>query len=176
MKAFISMWRMDLRFPCRILWYIPLGPHHDRLATHHLSHREMATRDTHVPCICRRDDDHVIGCFFILGLLIHGLTVIGTCVFNVAGLCGELLGVTPLANALRGSTISIRWLCDQLSTPPPEADEVTLKRSAHGFILKLIGSFLFANKKGVHVQLCFLPLLRDLTHTTAYSWGGAVLA
>ena len=37
-------------------------------------------------------------------------------------------------------------------------------------------SFLFANKKGVHVHLYFLPLLRDLTHTTTYSWGGAVLA
>ena len=39
-----------------------------------------------------------------------------------------------------------------------------------------MGSFLFADKKGVHVHLCFLALLRDLTHTTTYSWGGAVLA
>ena len=40
----------------------------------------------------------------------------------------------------------------------------------------MMGSFLFADKKGVHVHLCFLPLLRDLTHTATYSWGGAVLA
>ena len=39
-----------------------------------------------------------------------------------------------------------------------------------------MGSFLFADKKGVHVDLCFLPLLRDLTHIATYSWGGAVLA
>ena len=39
-----------------------------------------------------------------------------------------------------------------------------------------MGSFLFADKKGEHVHLCFLPLLRDLTHTATYSWGGAVLA
>ena len=39
-----------------------------------------------------------------------------------------------------------------------------------------MGSFLFANKKGVHVHLCFLPLLRDLTQTAAYSWGRVVLA
>ena len=39
-----------------------------------------------------------------------------------------------------------------------------------------MGSFLFLNKKGVHVHLCFLPLLRDLTHTATYSWGGAILA
>ena len=39
-----------------------------------------------------------------------------------------------------------------------------------------MGSFLFADKKGVHVHLCFLPLLRDLTHTATYSWGGAILS
>ena len=112
----------------------------------------------------------------VLGLRIDELTVTGTCVFDVAELCGELLSVTPPADALRGSVISIRWLCDQLSTPAPDADEVTLERSARGFILTLIGSFLFVDKKGVHVHLCFLPLLRDLTHTATYSWGGAILA
>ena len=91
-------------------------------------------------------------------------------------LCGELLGVTPPPDALKGSVISIRWLCDQLSTPTADADEIAVERSAHGFILALMGSFLFADKKGVHVHLCFLPLLRDLTHTATYSWGGTVLA
>ena len=112
----------------------------------------------------------------ILGLRINGPTVTGTCVFNVAELCGELLSVTPPVDALRGSAISIRWLCDQLSTLAPNADEVTLERSTLDFILALMGSFLFADKKGVHVYLYFLLLLRDLTHTATYSWGGAVLA
>ena len=39
-----------------------------------------------------------------------------------------------------------------------------------------MGSFSFVDKKGVHVHLCFLPLLRDLTQATAYSWGDVVLA
>ena len=83
----------------------------------------------------------------ILGLRIDGPAVIGTCVFDVAELCGELLGVTPPVDALRGSAISIRWLCDQLSTLEPDADEVALKRSARGFILALMGSFLFEDKR-----------------------------
>ena len=112
----------------------------------------------------------------ILSLRIDEPAITGTCVFDVAELCRELLGVTPPADALRGSAISIRWLCDQLSTPAPDADEVTLEQSAHGFILALMRSFLFADNKGVHVHLCFLPLPRDLTHTATYSWGGAVLA
>ena len=112
----------------------------------------------------------------LLGLRIHGPEVTGTCVFDVAALCEVLLGVISPADAIRGATISLRWLCAQLSTSPPDANEVTLERSARGFILELIGSFLFADKKGVHVPMCFLPLLRDLTHTATYSWGGAVLA
>ena len=112
----------------------------------------------------------------ILGLRIQGPAVTETCVFNVTEWCGELLGVTPPTDALRGFSISIRWFCDQLSTLAPDADEVTLERSARDFILALMGSFLFTDKKGVHVHLCFLPLLRDLKQTAACSWGGAVLA
>ena len=48
----------------------------------------------------------------ILGLCIDGPVVTGTCVFDVAELCGEMLGVTPPANALKGSAISMWWLCD----------------------------------------------------------------
>ena len=96
--------------------------------------------------------------------------------FDVAKLCRELLGVTPPANALKGSSISIWRLCDQLSNPALDANEVTLEWSVRGFILMLMGSFLFADNKGVHVHLCFLPLLQDLTQTAAYSWGCVVLA
>ena len=95
---------------------------------------------------------------------------------DVAQLCGELLGVTPPTDDIRGLTISIRLLCQQLSTPGPDVDEVALERSARGFLLALIGCFLFPDKKEVHVHLCFLPLLRDLMQTSTYSWGGAVLA
>ena len=112
----------------------------------------------------------------IFGLRIHGPVVTRTCVFNVAELFRELLSVIPPSDALKGAAISIQWLCDQLSTPALDADEVTLERSAGGFILALMGSFLFANKKGVHVHQCFLPLLRDLKQTAAYSWGSVVLA
>ena len=44
------------------------------------------------------------------------------------------------------------------------------------FHLSANGSFLFVDKKGVHVHLCFLPLLRDLTQAVDYSRGGIVLA
>ena len=83
--------------------------------------------------------------------------------------CQELLDVIPPPTELQGSTVSTLWLSQHLSTPPIDTDKVTLEHSAHGFILALLESFLFADKKGLHVHLCFLPLLRDLTQTSTYS-------
>ena len=42
--------------------------------------------------------------------------------------------------------------------------------------LTLLGGALFTNQTGRHVQLCYLPLLRDFTEISHYSWGSAVLA
>ena len=181
MKAFISMWRMDPRicpYVIRAGFYGIYRLGHIMidwpLITALVERWLPKTHTFHVPVgemsITLQD------VAIILGLRIDEPIVIGTCVLDVAKLCGELLGVTPPTDALRGSSVSIRWLCDQLSTPTPDVDEVALERSARGFILLLMGSFLSADKKGVHVHLCFLPLLRDLTHTMTYSWGGAVLS
>ena len=55
---------LSIRDSRRILRYIPPRPHHHRLTTYYLSRREMAARDTHIPCPSRRDDDHVTGCCY----------------------------------------------------------------------------------------------------------------
>ena len=181
MKAFLSQWRMDPRihpYVIRAGFYGIYRLSHIiidwPLITCLIERWRPDTHTFHVPVgemtITLQD------VAIILGLRIDGLTITGTCVLDVAELCGELLRVTPPADALRGSAIFIRWLCQQLSTLEPDADEVDLEWSARGFILALMGSFLFANKKGVHVHLCFLPLLWDLTQTSTYSWSGAVLA
>ena len=111
----------------------------------------------------------------ILGLCIHGLPITGKCDIDWSLLCYELLGVTPLTSEIKGSAISTRWLCHQFSHPPVDSDDATLERYAHAFILGLIGSALFIDKKGTHIHKCYLPLLRDLTQTSMYSWGSVVL-
>ena len=143
MKAFISMWRMDLRirpYVIRVGFY----------GIYHLGHIminwplitclvERWWPETHrFHLLIREMTIALQNVAIILRLLIDGRAITGTCVFDMAELCGELLGVTPPTDALRGSSISIRWLCDQLSTPTLEADEVTLERSARGFILALM--------------------------------------
>ena len=44
----------------------------------------------------------------------------------------------PPSAKLRGSVFSMCWLSQQLSTLPIDVDEVTLERSACGFILALL--------------------------------------
>ena len=65
---------------------------------------------------------------------------------------------------------------EQFSYPPVGVSDVILQRYACAFILALLGGALFADKTGTHVQLCYLPLLRDFTEISHYSWGSAVLA
>ncbi|WKA03198.1 hypothetical protein VitviT2T_021322 [Vitis vinifera] len=112
----------------------------------------------------------------ILGLRIHEPPITGTCDIDWSLLCSELLGVVPPPSQIRGSSISARWLCEQFSYPPAGVDDVILQCYARAFILALLGGALFANKTGTHVQLCYLPLLRNFTEISHYSWGSAVLA
>ena len=54
--------------------------------------------------------------------------------------------ILPLAE-LRGSAFSTCWLSQQLSTLAIDADEVTLERSACGFILALLGPFYLQTRR-----------------------------
>ena len=88
----------------------------------------------------------------ILGLRIHGLPIIDTCDIDWSP-----------TSEIKGSMISTLWLCHQFSHPLVDSDDATLERYARAFILGLIGSTLFTDKKGTHIHMCYLPLLRDLT-------------
>ena len=112
----------------------------------------------------------------ILGLHIHGPAVIGTCVFDVMELCGELLDVTPPTDALKGSAISIRWLCDQLSTPTLDAYEVTLKWSERGLHFSADEILLVCGHEGSACPSMLSPTARYLTKTAVYSWASVVRA
>ena len=121
MKVFMRMWRMDIHirpYVIRVGFYSVYRLGHIMinwpLITCLVERWRPETHTFHVPIgeMTIMLQDVVI----ILSLRIDKPAVIGTYVFDVAELCRELLGVTPPADALRGSAISIRWLCDQLST------------------------------------------------------------
>ena len=139
MKGLISMWRMYLRIRPYVIRLGFYGIYHMchiminwPLITSLVERWRLETYTFHVPVgemtITLQD------VATILGFYIHGSSITRTCVFDVVKLCRELLNVIPPSNALKGSTISIRWLYGQLSTSTPDANEVTLERSARGFI------------------------------------------
>ena len=153
MRAFLSQWRMDPRirpYVIRARFYGIYRLGHIiidwPLITCLVKRWRPETHTFHVPI--REMTITLQDVAIILGLRIDGPVVTGTCMLDIAELCGEMLEVTPPADALRGLTISIRWLCQQLSTPEPDADEVDLERSARGFILALLGSFFVSGQEG----------------------------
>ena len=152
-----------------ILQYIPLGPHHDRLATYHLSRREMAARDTHVSCASRGDDDNLTGCRHHPWPLYPWPSSHWHLCVRCGGVVRGVARCHPTHRCYQRSHYLLAVVMFPVIHLLLDVDEVTLERSARGFILALIGSFLFADKKGVNVPMCFLPLLRDLTHTTTYN-------
>ena len=115
------------------------------------------------------------GVAIILGLHIHGPPLTGTCDLDWSLLCQVLLRAIPPPSKIKGSVISTQWLSQQFSTPSIETNDVTLERCAQAFIIALLGSTLFVDKKGMHVHLYFLSLLRDLTETSMDSWSSAIL-
>ena len=132
MKAFMRMWGMDIRIRPYVIREGFYGVYrlghimiYWPLTTCLVKRWRPETHTFHVPV--KEMTITLQDVAIILGLRIDGPAVTWTCVFDIAKLCEELLSVTPPADALRGSAISIRWLCDQLSTPALDADEVVLE-------------------------------------------------
>lgn len=60
--------------------------------------------------------------------------------------------------------------------PPPNATKHVVRMYARAYILTLVGTVLFLDKSGTHVQLSVLFLLRDLEEVGTFSWDSFVLA
>ena len=68
------------------------------------------------------------------------------CAVCTAGRQLRILGERPLAEDIRGSGLRCTWLVQTFSHLPKGANESTITRYAKGYLLYLIGAFLFADK------------------------------
>ena len=112
----------------------------------------------------------------LLGLPVDGRPVTGYSAGKWSSLCKELLGVVPPKDKLNGQQLSIEWLHDHLPSLEAEANDLTIQRHAHAYILGLMAGIVFPNKTNRSVHLMFLPLLRDLVAAGQFSWGSACLS
>ena len=112
----------------------------------------------------------------LFGLPVDGEPVTGVMHDDWLHICQMLLGVTPSANKIRGSRLSLTWLGTQFPRLEDDADEESVTRYARAYILQMMGGSLFSDKSSHFVHLMFLPLLDNLHKAGWYSWGGACLA
>ncbi|XP_020991932.1 protein MAIN-LIKE 1-like [Arachis duranensis] len=84
-------------------------------------------------------------------------------------------------------TITLQDVAYQLGLPvdghyetfgecPDGADEETVRRFAHAYIMMLLGTQLFADKSGNRIHIRWLPYAARLEEMGGYSWGSAALA
>ena len=103
MRAFMSMWRMDIR----IQPYVIRSGFYDIYRLGHIAidwplitslveKWQPETHTFHFPV--REMTITLQDVAILLGLRIHGPAVTGTCVFDVAALCAELLGSVRLGD------------------------------------------------------------------------------
>ena len=109
MRAFMSMWRMDIRIQPYVIrsgFYGIYRLGHIAidwpLITALVERWRPETHMFHVPV--REMTITLQDVTILLGLRIHGPAVTGTCVFDVVALCAKLLGVIPLVDAIRGAS------------------------------------------------------------------------
>ncbi|XP_052203665.1 serine/threonine-protein phosphatase 7 long form homolog [Diospyros lotus] len=112
----------------------------------------------------------------LMGLRVDGPAVTGSTVHDWATLCEQYLGVRPLDEHLKGSSLQFTWVQQHFTTLPDDATEDVVQMHARAYILCLISGPLLPDRLASSVQLVYLPLLRDLDHCGRLSWGGAVLA
>ncbi|KAL5137768.1 Serine/threonine-protein phosphatase 7 long form [Glycine soja] len=89
----------------------------------------------------------------LLGISVDGLPLIGPTNLDWADLCEELLGVRPQEGEIKEQ----------------------VRRFARAWILRFIGSVLFADKSSNKVSLRYIQFLRDFEECGTYAWGAAVL-
>ena len=106
----------------------------------------------------------------LLGVRVDGDAVTGTACQNWPGVAQQLLGVVPEGRHIRGSSINAKWLRQQFSVLPADADDHTIQCFARAYILLLMHGVLFADNSGSMVQMIYLPLLGNLERASRYSW------
>ena len=92
---------------------------------------------------------------------------------NIGNSCGEFM-----VGQVFNSKAYLQHAANLYSISAPRvrcvsSDDATLEWYARAFILALIGSSLFTEKKGTHIHMCFLPLLKELTQTSMYTYIGS---
>ncbi|RYR38486.1 hypothetical protein Ahy_A09g043538 [Arachis hypogaea] len=88
----------------------------------------------------------------------------------------ELLGVVPPPSQVQKYAVNCSWFQETFGECPNGADDETVRRYAHAYIMMLLGTQLFGDKSGNCIHIRWLPYVARLEEMGTYSWGSAALA
>ncbi|KAE9621494.1 hypothetical protein Lal_00033000 [Lupinus albus] len=111
-----------------------------------------------------------------LGIPVDGHALTGIIAEDWSIVCQELLGAVPPKNAWGGEGVALSWFANRFENLPINAPHNVVQQYTRAYIMRLIGSLLLPDKRGTHVHLMYLPLLKNLSSVGHYSWGSGVLA
>ena len=72
--------------------------------------------------------------------------------------------------------IYLSWLRQNFQQLLIDVDDVVIAQHARAHIMMLISGYLMPDTSGTRVHFMYLLLLSNLTETSHYSWGAAILA
>ncbi|XP_057717784.1 protein MAIN-LIKE 1-like [Arachis stenosperma] len=72
--------------------------------------------------------------------------------------------------------VNCSWFQETFGECPEDADDDTVRRYAHAYIMMLLGTQMFADKSGNRIHIRWLPYVARLEELGTYSWGSAALA
>ncbi|RYR41325.1 hypothetical protein Ahy_A08g037726 [Arachis hypogaea] len=88
----------------------------------------------------------------------------------------ELLSALPPPSQIQKFAVNCTWFQEIFGECPEGADEATVRRYAHAYIMMLLGTQLFADKSGNRIHIRCLPYVARLEKMGGYSSGSAAFA
>ncbi|CAN1176695.1 hypothetical protein LINPERHAP2_LOCUS32676 [Linum perenne] len=81
-----------------------------------------------------------------------------------------VIGLTPPARAISGSTMRVSWVKGLFNRLPVEVPPEVVTIHAQAFTWVLVGGFLLADRSGDHIPVYLLPFVGDPLVASISSW------
>ncbi|KAH0781282.1 hypothetical protein KY290_000880 [Solanum tuberosum] len=119
----------------------------------------------------------------LYGLPVNGDPVLGDESIRTIGdwqnICQRLLGFIPRPQDFNCSSLKVTTLnahmLEQLQLPDLATQDM-INQMARCYMFWMIAGMMMADTSGNYLKLMFLPMLKDLSVVSSYSWGSATLA
>ena len=113
----------------------------------------------------------------LLGLPVDGIPLCDNTDQKWPQIVFDCLGIRPEGTAWANkSALRLGWLRHNFMKLPQNASEDQVQCYVRAYILIMLANFVFLDTTGDSIPCVYLPMLQDLSRTSSYAWGAALLA